>query len=325
MKKRIYLSFIFFSGILLGGIGPSMVYAQQDAQFTQYMYNGLYYNPAFSGNHTGYRFSALHRSQWLGYTTSSGNGGAPTTQLVTASGRIPGTSFGWGVSFTNDDIGPATSQEANISLAYHRKIRRGVLSLGVSGGMFSNTIKYDEIDVVNPDPSIPSSGNESQMSANFGAGILYEAPKYYLALSSRHINEPTFDFGENSFDNQLVNHSYLMLGYKIRTFAQVTFDPSILLKSEGFNNFSYDVSVIATYDDRMSGGIAYRGEESLSVLLGYKLLRDKSLRIGYAFDLVMGGNEAKAPTSHEFMLTYNLPTITKKIESIIQRTPRFRF
>ncbi|AWW30334.1 hypothetical protein DN752_09475 [Echinicola strongylocentroti] len=325
MKKRIYLNFIFFSGFLLGGISPSCVFAQQDAQFTQYMYNGLYYNPAFAGSDEGYQFTALHRSQWLGYTTSSGNGGAPTTQLVTAAGRVSGTSFGWGLSFTNDDIGPATSQEVNISAAYHKKIRRGVLSFGVSGGVFSNTIQFDEIDVVNPDPSIPSSGNESQMSANFGAGLLYEAPKYYVSLSSRHLNEPTFDFGDNSFDNQLVNHSYLMVGYKIRTFAQVTFDPSILLKSEGFNNFSYDVSVIATYNDRMSGGLAFRGEESLSVLMGYKLLRDKSLKLGYAFDLVMSGTEAKAPTSHEFMLTYNLPAVAKKIESIIQRTPRFRF
>ncbi|WP_018471931.1 PorP/SprF family type IX secretion system membrane protein [Echinicola pacifica] len=325
MKKRIYLIFTFLTGILMLAATDSKLYAQQDAQFTQYMYNGLYYNPAYAGREDGYQFSALHRSQWLGYSTTSGQGGAPTTQLVTATGRIPGKSIGWGFSFVNDDIGPVTSQELNLSAAYHLKMRRGHLSLGVSGGFFSNTINFDEIDVVNPDPTIPSNGDETQMTANFGAGLMYEAPKYYISLSSRHVNEPTFEFGEDSFENQLVNHSYLMVGYKIKTFAQVTFDPSFLLKSEGFDNFSYDLSVIATHNDRISGGLSYRGEESVSVLFGYKLLRDRSLRIGYAFDIVVNGNEAKSPTSHEFMLTYNLPSVSKKIESIIQRTPRFRF
>ncbi|MBD8488332.1 type IX secretion system membrane protein PorP/SprF [Echinicola sp. CAU 1574] len=325
MKKRIYLCFILFSSISLGIITSSSVMAQQDAQFTQYMYNGLFYNPAYAGQKSGYRFSALHRSQWLGYSTSTGQGGAPTTQLLTASGRIPTMNFGWGLSFTNDDIGPTTNQDINLSLAYHRKLRRGTLSLGVFGGVFSSTIKYDEIDVVNPDPSIPMGGDESQMSANFGAGLLYETTKYYVGLSSRHINEPTFDFGNGAFDNQLNNHSYLQVGYRISTFAQVTFDPSILVKSVGFNNFSYDVSVIATHNDRISGGLAYRGEESLSVLFGYQLLRDRSLRLGYAFDLVVGGNEAKAPSSHEFMLSYNLPSVTRKVQKIIQRTPRFRY
>ena len=78
-KLTLTLTLLFASG---------MVFAQQDAQFTQYMYNGMFYNPAMAGKEGGYRFSALHRSQWLNYTTSSGTGGAPITQLITAQGRL---------------------------------------------------------------------------------------------------------------------------------------------------------------------------------------------------------------------------------------------
>ena len=325
MKKRIYLCFIIFLGITVGLVNEQDVYAQQDAQFTQYMYNGLFYNPAFAGQKNGYQFSALHRSQWLGYTTSSGQGGAPTTQLLTATARIPGKNFGVGLTFVNDDIGPTTSQDINLSFAYHRTLYKGTLSIGLSGGVFSNTLKYDEIDLVNPDPIIPATGSESQMRPNFGAGVVYETTKYFVGLSSRHLNEPAFDFGDGAFDNKLKNHSYLIAGYRIKTFAQVSFTPSLLVKTVGFNNFSYDFSVIATHNDRISGGLAYRNEESVSVLFGYQLLRDRSLKLGYAFDLVIGGNDAKSPSSHEFMLSYNLPTVSRTLQKVIQRTPRYRF
>ncbi|MDN3668582.1 type IX secretion system membrane protein PorP/SprF [Echinicola jeungdonensis] len=325
MRNKVHLYFYFLFFTIIGYSGKQQVAAQQDAQLTQYMYNGLFFNPSFSGKESGYRFTALHRSQWQGYSTSTGQGGAPTTQVLTTSGRIPGTDFGLGLTFANDDIGPSSNQEANLSFAYHRLVGRGTLSIGVSGGFFSSTIKFDEIDVVNPDPIIPTTGNESRMNINFGAGIMYENTKYYVGLSSKHLNEPVFDFGDGSVDNQLNNHSYLIAGYKIKTFAQLVFNPSLLVKSVSLNNFSYDFSVIATHNNKISGGLAYRGEESVSLLLGYHLLRDNSLRLGYAFDLVIGGNEAKAPSSHEFMLTYNLPTISRKIQRVIQRTPRFRF
>lgn len=315
-KKAAFAYFILMFFFLEG-------FGQQDAQFTQYMYNGIFFNPAFAGKESGYRFSALHRSQWLNYTGT--NGGAPTTQLITASGGIERMNLGFGLHFVNDMIGPTTNQEVNVSLAYHKKIRRGKISIGASGGFFSSTFNFDDNNFVNPEPNIPLAGDETRMNYNFGAGIIFDKTDYFIALSSRHLNEPGFDFGDGAFENQLRNHSYLMAGYRIKTFAQWDFEPSLLLKTVSFNNFSYDISVIASYSQKISGGLAFRGEESVSVLLGYSLLRDNSLRIGYAFDLVIGGIEAKAPTSHEFMLSYVLPDVSREFQKTIQRTPRFRF
>jgi type IX secretion system PorP/SprF family membrane protein len=296
---------------------------QQDAQFTQYMYNSSYFNPAFAGKDGGYRFSAVHRSQWLNYTGSGGN--PPITQFVSAQAAVEKLKLGVGLNFVNDNIGPTTNQEVNLSLAYHKRLRMGTISFGAMGGIFSSNINYFDLNTVNPDPSLPETGSETQMNINYSAGIIYDRGKYYLALSSRHINEPGFDFGDGALENQLRNHSYLLAGYRIRTFALWDFEPSILLKTVSFNNFSYDVSVIATYNQKISAGLAFRGEESVSLLAGYSLLKDNSLRIGYAFDLVVSGIEAKSPTSHEFMLSYVLPDVTKEFTRTIQRTPRFRF
>lgn len=312
-----------FSLILFFSAG--YIQAQQDAQFTQYMYNSMFYNPAFAGKESGYRFSALHRSQWMNYTTSSGQGGAPVTQLITAEGRLDAKNIGYGLSIVNDQIGATGNLELNLKGSYHKKINRATLSFGAYFGMFSSSLDYGEIVVVNPENNLPQSGKEGQMALDIGAGILYDKGNYYLGLSSKHLNQPSFDFGDGSYENQLKNHSYFLFGYRIRPIGQLRIEPSLLIKTVSFNNFSYDVSVMATHQNKINGGIAYRGEESVSLILGYSLLRDNSLKLGYAFDLVTGGLEAKSPTSHELMLRYVLPTTSREVERVIQRTPRFRF
>jgi len=317
LKFRI-LVFLFF-------VGTGFVQAQQDAQFTQYMFNGTFYNPAFAGKEGGYRFSALHRTQWSGYTTASGQGGAPITQFLTAQGRLDQKNIGYGLTIVNDQIGPTNNLEINLQGSYHMKIKRSQLSVGGYVGAFSSTLDYGELVVVNPEPNLPISGRENQIAIDFGLGALFDRGNYYIGLSSKHLNQPTFDFGDDSYANQLKNHSYLLFGYRVRPIGQLRIEPSLLIKTVSLNNFSYDVSVMATHQNKINAGIAFRGEESLSFILGYSLLRDNSLKLGYAFDFVVSGLEAKSPTSHEFMLRYVLPDVSQQVERLIQRTPRYRF
>ncbi len=285
----------------------------------------MYYNPAFAGKEAGFRFSALHRTQWLNYTTSSGQGGAPVTQLLTAQGRLEGKNIGYGLTIVNDQIGATGNLEVNLQGAYHKKLNRSTLSFGAYAGINSSSIDYGELIVVNPEPNLPSSGKENQINFNIGAGLLFDARNYYIGLSSRHINEPNFDFGDGTYANQLKNHSYLLVGYRFKPVGQLAIEPSFLLKSVSFNNFSYDVSVIATHQNKISGGIGFRGEESVSLILGYSLLKDNSLKLGYSFDVVFSSLEAKSPTSHELMLRYTFTDMSREMQRVIQRTPRFRF
>jgi type IX secretion system PorP/SprF family membrane protein len=326
MNRNSFLG-IFFKAAVIACffVVSGAAFGQQDPQFTQYMYSGTFYNPAFAGKELGTHFSALHRTQWQGYTTSLGSGGAPSTQLITVQGRLKSKNIGYGLTIVNDQIGAASTMEINLQGSYHKKIKRTQLSFGGYVGMSSSSLDYGELVLINPEPGLPQSGTESQLAVDVGAGVILDRGGFYAGLSARHLNQPSFDFGDGSYANRLQMHNYLLLGYRLRPIGQLRIEPSILLKTIGGHTLSYDASVIATLQNRINAGVAYRGEESVSLILGYSLLKDNSLKLGYAFDLVVGGLEAKAPTSHEILLRYAWSDVQKSVNRVIQRTPRFRF
>src|SRR5258708_31800894 len=92
MTKRIFLMCLLI-------VFAARLSAQQDPQFTQYMFNTIYYNPGFSGVEGVTKISALHRSQWLGYSPTYGGGGAPTTQLLNFSYTLFQLNSGLGAFF----------------------------------------------------------------------------------------------------------------------------------------------------------------------------------------------------------------------------------
>lgn len=300
-------------------------YAQQVPQFTQYMFSGQYYNPALAGRSGITEFSAFHRSQWEGYRTNSGAGGAPVTQLIAFQGRANNQKIGYGLTVVNDQIGATSNLELNVQGSYHKKIQRTQFSFGGYLGVSTSKLDFEELQLVNPEPNLPQTGTETQFALDMGAGMMLDRGKFYLGLSGRHLNQPSYDFGTGSYGNRLQLHSYALLGYRFRPVGQVKIEPSILVKSLGAHTISYETSVIATIQNKLHGGIGYRGEESISMILGYSLLKEANLKLGYAFDLVVGGRAAKSPTSHEFMLRYTLSDVSRTVSRVIQRTPRFRF
>jgi type IX secretion system PorP/SprF family membrane protein len=319
------VSFFRVAGFLLLLLASGYTYAQQDPQFTQYLYAGNYFNPALAGKSQGMQFSAFHRSQWQGYAATSRAGNPPTTQLITLQNRLKAKNFGYGLTVLNDRLGFTTNLEVNLQGSYHKKIQRTQFSFGGYLGVSNSTLDFEELQFVNPEPSLPLSGTESQLALDFGAGVMVDRGDFYVGLSGRHLNQASYDFGDGSFANRLQLHNYLLLGYRMRPIGQLRIEPSILVKSLGTHTLSYEMSVIATLQNKVNGGIAYRGEESVSLMLGYSLLKDNSLKLGYAFDLVVGGLDAKSPTSHELMLRYAWSDVSKTVNRVIQRTPRFRF
>jgi type IX secretion system PorP/SprF family membrane protein len=324
-KKSDLVIFFRTAGFLFLLLASSAIYAQQDPQFTQYMYAGTFFNPALAGKSEGHQVSAFHRSQWQGYTATSGAGNPPTSQLIAFQNRVKNKNFGYGLTVVNDQLGATSNLEINLQGSYHKKIQRTQLSFGGYLGVSNSTLDFEELQFVNPEPSLPLSGTESQLAMDMGAGLMVDRGDFYVGLSGRHLNQASYDFGDGTYANRLQLHNYLLMGYRMRPIGQLRIEPSVLLKSLGTHTFSYEVSVIATVQNKVNGGIAYRGEESVSLILGYSLLKDKSLKLGYAFDLVVGGVDAKSPTSHELMLRYAWTDVSKTVNRVIQRTPRFRF
>ncbi len=309
------------SGLVL--LGSSGVYAQQSAQFSQYMFNTLFYNPAYAGVEGVTTFTAFHRTQWAGYQPTNGDlAGGISTQVISLNTPVLGLRGGFGVHVVNDRIGPLTNQEAQLSFAYHLGVGSGKLSLGVRAGAFSQSIDFDEYLWVDQLDPLRQAGKDSQMRPDFSAGIFYRARQYYGGISFQHLLDTQFSFGIDTLNNPLENLMVVTGGFDYEPTYKVRLTPSFLVQSD-LNTFSFDVGVLATYDDTMWAGLSYRQQEALVGMVGYSFFKEKSLKLGYAFDYTIIAQEAKATASHEVMLQYSLPFASQSNKKIV-RTPRFR-
>ncbi|MEQ9288410.1 MAG: type IX secretion system membrane protein PorP/SprF [Cyclobacteriaceae bacterium] len=306
------------------------LHAQQDVQFSQYMLNPLFYNAGWAGVDGSAHVSALHRSQWLGYSsTFDGDGGAPSSQLISLSTplKFREKDFGAGLNVINDQLGPLSNLSLELVLAYHRELRDGRLSIGLKPGFISQTIDFTQFRFNDPSDPLNVQTKESQVSPDLGFGAFYYTKDYSIGLGVNHLLNPSFDFGLSSasadFQNRIERNFNISGTYNYKAAYNLVFSPSILIKTD-LNNYSFDLSAIATYDEKVWGGVSYRDNEALILLMGYSFLDDNKMRVGYAFDYVVGEQKAKQPTSHEIYVRYNLPNISTGGKKII-RTPRFRF
>ena len=297
-------------------------HAQQDPQFTQYMFNTLYITPAYAGVDGVTQITAIHRSQWLGYQSSFNDGGAPTTQMISFTSPIYKLKSGFGLYALNDKLGPQTNQEAQAMYAYHLALKQAKLSIGIKVGFFAQSIDYDLYRPIHEDdPLLNRSGKESQIRPDLGVGVFYRAEKFYLGAGINHLTHAKFDFGINEARNALENHLNFTGGYFYEVNFDLTLNPTVLVKTD-FKEYSFDLGVIATLKDKMWAGLSFRQSEAANVLLGYSFLKDNSLRFGYAIDVVVKDQEAKENFSHELMLSYQLPVYATGKKVV--RTPRYR-
>jgi type IX secretion system PorP/SprF family membrane protein len=315
MLKKTFYTFL----LSLLGTG---VFAQQDPLFTQYMFNNLYLTPAYAGVDGVTRASVIHRSQWLGYQSSAGDGGAPTTQMVSFLTPINKLRSGLGVYVVNDRLGPQNNLEGQVSYAYHLGIKESKLSFGVKVGFFSQSINGKYYRYIHQDDPLIITGKESQTRPDVGAGLFYRAEKYYAGVGFNHLLKSEFDFGRDSVRGALSNHINFTGGY----FYEVSFDLKVqfsgMFRSD-LNTTQFDLSGIAFLKDNYWGGVTFRQGEALGLLLGMSVLKDKSLKLGTGTDFVIVDSQAKENFTLEFMLTYDLPVNPGSGKKVV-RTPRYR-
>jgi type IX secretion system PorP/SprF family membrane protein len=313
-----WLSTIFFLTL------TASVFGQQDPQFSQYMFNNLYYNPGYSGVEGITKITALYRSQWTGYEPTFYGGGAPTTQLVSFTTPLFKLNSGFGAYILNDKLGPQNNLEAQVSYAYHLGFKASKLSIGVRLGIYSQSINsnlYNAIHENDPYLPKPNTGRYTQTKPDAAVGVFYRKEKFYVGAGFSHLTKSKFDFGLGQ-RNTLETHTYVTGGY----FHEVNFDLKIqfmaLIKSD-FVKTQIELGGIAYVKDTMWGGLSFRQSEAAIVLLGWSFLKDKSLKAGYAMDIIVKDRAAKQPLSHELMVSYQLP-VTPSVGKKVIRTPRYR-
>jgi type IX secretion system PorP/SprF family membrane protein len=321
MPNRI-LTLIFVICLL-----PKVIFGQQDPQLSQYFFNQLYLNPSVASVEAAPKVQLLHRSQYIGYSSNFDKGGTINTQLLSFQMPLSKSNSGVGLVIINDQAGLEKNQQVKLSYAKNFKTQGGVLSLGASAGFYNKSFDNSFRPREDGDPNIPSEGF-SQLKPDFGIGVYYNAKSYFGGLSIDHITNPKFDFGATngkSIINRTVNG---IIGFVVPVSPSIELKPNILLRTD-LQTYSIEGGLIANVGTKYWVGANYRRQDAAVILAGVNLMKDNSLRLGAAYDLVLVEKNIKSASSIEFMLSYVIGNKTAKSPKIPQkqpiiRTPRYR-
>jgi type IX secretion system PorP/SprF family membrane protein len=285
-------------------------FAQQDAQYTQYMYNTTNINPAYAGSRGVMSIFGLHRTQWVGLD------GAPVTNAFSINTPINNSNLGLGVSLVNDRIGPTTENAISVDMSYSIQASETFkLSFGIKAT--ANLFNLD-VDRLNPteanDPSLQNLNNE--FSPNFGAGLYLHSDKMYLGLSVPNFLEDT-KYSDNSVSvfKERMNF-YAIGGYVFDISPTLKFKPAFLTKVVTGSPLQVDLSGNFLFFEKLTLGVAYRWDAAVSGLAGFQI--SDGLYIGYGYDLETTKLRKYNSGSHEIFLRFEL---FKRYSKMV--TPRF--
>lgn len=299
--------------------------AQNDALLSHYMFNQPLYNPAAVGSEQMANVTFVHRSQWLGYSSSfDGSGGAPSTQHLLATIPVQKYLSGIGLSVLNDNLGPTNNLAIQVPLAIKYGISGGTLQFGLMPGVYNLTQKFDELRFNDPSDPFNIGRRESQLEFNLGAGLYFTSRKsFFIGLSAMNLLEPGFDFGLSQLEYAFNTSYNLLAGWSMDITRDIKASPSVLARYD-LTSFTFDASLMIDYKSLAWGGLTVRRDEAIVFMIGYSLLNNKELKVGYGLDYILNEQESKQPTSHEVLIKYNLPNFIFGGRKQV-KTPRFAY
>lgn len=298
MKKLILLLF-------LGLIQNMYIQAQQDPEFTQYMYNLSIVNPAYATGDIGIVNSGLlYRSQWVGAV------GSPTS--ATAFIHAPlNEKIEIGLSITDDEIGDGALNENNLTTNFAYKLqldKKTYLSLGLKTGVtfFNTQFNNFQLNSGNSASDPVFAANINSTFLNIGAGAFLYGERFYLGLSTPNFLSNKHLVEENAisaFGSENL-HAFFTGGYIFEVSETLDFKPSFLVKGVQGAPLSVDLNANVRYLENLEAGLSYRLDDSISVLVNYGITHN--LRIGYAYDYTTSNLGDFNSGTHEVFLLFDL-------------------
>ncbi|OXA94298.1 PorP/SprF family type IX secretion system membrane protein [Flavobacterium hydatis] len=299
--RKLVIVFMFFSAVS---------YAQQDAQFTQYMYNTININPAYAGSRGAMSIFGLYRTQWVGLD------GAPETSSFSLNTPLNNSNLGLGVSLVNDKIGPTNENTFSADLSYTVPTSQTYkLSFGIKAT--ANLFNLD-IGKLNPeqqgDPQFQDLN--SKFTPNIGAGVYWHSDKAYIGLSVPNFIETNrYNDNDIAIFKDKINY-YLIAGYVFELDPYIKFKPALLTKMVEGSPLQVDLSANFMFNDKFVAGVAYRWSAALSAMVGFQV--SDGLYLGYAYDRETTRLNNYNSGSHEIFLRFEFFNNYSRITS-----PRF--
>lgn len=288
----------------------SLANAQQDPQYTQYMYNTIQVNPAYAGSRGKTSIFGIYRAQWVGLD------GAPVTAAASVNAPV-GNKLGLGLSFVNDKIGPMDDNAISVDFSYTIDISYNYqLAFGLKGTADLLNIDFTKLNIYNPDDPGFQNNVDNQFSPNFGAGLFLYSDNTYVGVSvpdfleTKHYEHNTTSVAKDRM------HYYFIGGHVFDLTYNLKFKPATMVKATKGSPLQVDVSANFLYDEKLTLGMAYRWDAALSALAGFQITKD--VFVGYTYDMETTRLADYNSGSHEIYLRFELVKKHEKVEN-----PRF--
>jgi type IX secretion system PorP/SprF family membrane protein len=310
--------------------GIQTVHAQQEVQYSQYMFNMLAVNPAYAGSRDVLSMTGLYRQQWANISNAN-------TASFTIDMPIKKEKVGVGLQAYRDQIGIFTNTGIYGSYAYRVKVsQRTTLSMGVQGGVNNLVGDYSSIITaynnagagINNDPTF--SGGISKWLPNVGVGLYLSNDRGYIGLSAPTLIQNTFrdNTGKSDSTARQDRHYFLMAGFVVGLGRSLALKPSFLVKATR-DAAAFDFNLNLWIKDRIAIGGSWRtnnsdfkspfsnnGGDAVVGLLEIQMT--DQFRLGYSYDFMLNGLGKRAGATHEAMLRYEFGYRKAKI-----LTPRY--
>jgi type IX secretion system PorP/SprF family membrane protein len=315
MNRRIVYAIL----LLIVGLSGKLM-AQQLPLYSQYVLNAFMVNPAVAG-HDGYTsFNTTARQQWLGFSE------APRTYSASWQTRVMRRSYkiikrpiksenrlkastkgrvGLGAYLINDVNAKVARTGFSFTYAYHIFLGRQQLSFGLAGKAFQYRIDKDQLTFgEDGDPVMNGNFKTVAYSPDADFGVFFQDPNYFAGFSISNLLQTSVKSGGNDIaDFQTYRHYWLMGAYRFRLSEMLELEPGTLLKTTENWNPQGDFTVKLYFDEQFWGGLSYRTNKSMILLLGVKI---DSLHFGYSFDWAFSEIGHFNYGSHEIVLAYKI-------------------
>jgi len=306
MKKTI--RFCIISACI--GLSSVSAYAQQDPQFSMYMFDKMAIDPAAAGSKDEMEANLIARDQWLDIP------GAPKTAAFTIQAPFSSQKIGWGAEIMTDEIGPTTSTSIQGNYAYHLKLLNGQLSMGLGLGIYDYVIDFTKIDYKDPTDPYNSYGNSQKIVPTAEAGLYYYSHSFYVGVSVNHLIEAKLT--NESIDSAAAfrPHAYFIMGQGFQLSPNLVFNPSIMVKLAQNSPVTGDINLLFLLQQKLWLGVSYRATYGLVFMAAYRI--SPMFQLGYAYDLGLNGIGTVGGGSHEITLTADFGK-----NKTVQASPRY--
>ncbi|MFC2087251.1 PorP/SprF family type IX secretion system membrane protein [Bacteroidota bacterium] len=305
MSKKIHMVVIFLLAFLW-----SEVKSQQLPHLTQYMLNNFLFNPALAGTFNHYKIKTSYRYQWLGLPVD-----APQTINFAMYGPHDKLDMGYGGYLYSDSWGPNNILGIMGSYGYNIGLTNEIrLSFGISGGIIQYKLDLTGIETYEPD-RVATGIVLSDIKPDASLGVYAYSNWFYGGLAAHRLLGGKFDYQSevdtltNAFD-RLRRHVYLTGGTLLRLNRYWVVEPSINVKGTYHALPQFEISAKATYELMVWGGLSYRYQDAVSLLVGYN--HDNKFGFGLSYDIITNKLRQFAKGSVELMLSYKFDEIPGK-------------